>query len=139
MEAVDTQAVYWPLGVYAGMVIALIAGLLLVSHVLGPRHRETATGDPFESGVVSVGYGRLRYPAHFFLVAVFFVIFDLEAVFVFAWALAARAAGWPGYLEILVFIGILAVALFYLWRVGALEWGGRSSGRGDRKPARRTG
>jgi NADH-quinone oxidoreductase subunit A len=135
MEAVDTQAVYWPLGVYAGAVIVLIAGLLLISHVLGPRHREGATGDPFESGVVSVGYGRLRYPAHFFLVAVFFVIFDLEAVFVFAWAVAARAVGWPGYLEILVFVAILAAALFYLWRVGALEWGGRRSRRRNRKPA----
>jgi NADH-quinone oxidoreductase subunit A len=125
MEAVDTQAVYWPLGLYAGAVIALIAGLLLVSYLLGPRHREDATGDPYESGVVSTGYGRLRHPAHFFLVAVFFVIFDLEAVFVFAWALAARAAGWPGYIELLVFIGVLAAALVYLWRVGALEWGGR--------------
>ena len=132
MEALDTQSVYWPLGLYAAAVLVLIAGVLLISHVLGPRHRERATGEPFESGIVSVGYGRLRYPAHFFLVAVFFVIFDLEAVFVFAWAVAAREAGWAGYIEILIFIGILGAALMYLWRAGALEWGTRRSGRLDR-------
>ena len=132
MEALETQSVYWPLGLYAAAVLVLIAGVLLISHVLGPRHRERATGEPFESGIVSVGYGRLRYPAHFFLVAVFFVIFDLEAVFVFAWAVAAREAGWAGYIEILIFIGILGAALMYLWRAGALEWGTRRSGRLDR-------
>lgn len=129
METIQAQAVYWPLGVYAGLVLALLAGMLLVSHVLGPRHREGATAEPFESGVVSVGYARLRYPAHFFLVAVLFVIFDLEAVFVFAWAVAMREAGWAGYVEILIFIGILIVALIYLWRIGALEWGTRRGGR----------
>jgi NADH-quinone oxidoreductase subunit A len=123
------QSAYWPLGLYAAAVLVLIAGVLLISYVTGPRHRERATGEPFESGVVSVGYGRLRYPAHFFLVAVFFVIFDLEAVFVFAWAVAARQAGWPGYIEIVIFIGVLAAALVYLWRAGALEWG---TGRGGR-------
>ena len=132
MEALETQSVYWPLGLYAAVVLVLIAGVLLISYVLGPRHRERATGEPFESGIVSVGYGRLRYPAHFFLVAVFFVIFDLEAVFVFAWAVAAREAGWAGYIEILIFIGILGAALMYLWRAGALEWGTRRSGRLDR-------
>lgn len=132
MEALETQSIYWPLGLYAAAVLVLIAGVLLISHVLGPRHRERATGEPFESGIVSVGYGRLRYPAHFFLVAVFFVIFDLESVFVFAWAVAAREAGWAGYIEILIFIGILGAALMYLWRTGALEWGTRRSGRRDR-------
>jgi NADH-quinone oxidoreductase subunit A len=132
MGAIETQTAYWPLGLYAGAVLLMIAGVVLVSYVVGPRHRERATGEPFESGVVSVGYGRLRYPAHFFLVAVFFVIFDLEAVFVFAWAVAVREAGWPGYIEIVIFIGILFAALIYLWRVGALEWGTRRGGRHGR-------
>jgi NADH-quinone oxidoreductase subunit A len=74
---------------------------------------------------VSVGYGRLRFPAHFYLVAMLFVIFDLEAVFIFSWAIALRESGWAGYIEILIFIGILVAALIYLWRVGALEWGSR--------------
>jgi NADH-quinone oxidoreductase subunit A len=121
----ETQSVYWPLGLYVGAIFILIGGVMLVSFMLGQRHRERATGEPFESGVVSVGYGRLRYPAHFFLVAVLFVIFDLEAVFVLAWAIAVRETGWAGYIEILIFIGVLVVALIYLWRMGALEWGSR--------------
>jgi NADH-quinone oxidoreductase subunit A len=137
MEALETQSVYWPLGVYAGAVLVLIAAVLLLSYVLGSRHRERATGEPFESGVVSVGYGRLRYPAHFFLVAVFFVIFDLETVFVFAWAVSARAAGWAGYIEIMIFVGILLAALIYLWRAGALEWGTRRGRHRERNADRR--
>jgi NADH-quinone oxidoreductase subunit A len=137
VDAIATQTVYWPLGLYAGAVLVTIAGVMVFSYVLGERHRERATGEPFESGVVSVGYGRLRYPAHFFLVAVFFVIFDLEAVFVFAWAVAAREAGWPGYIEILIFIGILVAALVYLWRAGALEWGSRRGGRSTMGSRRR--
>jgi NADH-quinone oxidoreductase subunit A len=62
----ETQSVYWPLGLYVGAIFILIGGVMLVSFMLGQRHREQATGEPFESGVVSVGYGRLRYPAHFF-------------------------------------------------------------------------
>jgi NADH-quinone oxidoreductase subunit A len=65
--------------------------------------------------------------AKFYLVAMFFVIFDLEAVFVIAWALAARPLGWAGYIEILIFIGVLMAALVYLWRLGALDWGTRDT------------
>ena len=68
------------------------------------------------------GSARVRLSAKFYLLAMFFVIFDLETVFIFAWAVSAREVGWPGYLEILVFIGVLAVALVYLWRLGALDW-----------------
>jgi NADH-quinone oxidoreductase subunit A len=64
-------------------------------------------------------------PAKFYLMAVFFVIFDLEAVFVYAWAVSAKEAGWPGYIEMLVFLGILVAALAYLWRLGALDWAPR--------------
>jgi NADH-quinone oxidoreductase subunit A len=111
-----------PLLIYIVLVVLTVGGLLALSHVLGQRHREPATGAPFESGIVHIGSGWARIPVRFYLVAVLFVIFDLEAAFIFAWAVAARQAGWPGYIEILVFIGILAAALAYLWRVGALDW-----------------
>jgi NADH-quinone oxidoreductase subunit A len=65
----------------------------------------------------------LRLSVNFYLVAVFFVIFDLESVFIFAWAICVREAGWAGYVEIVVFVGILLAALAYLWREGALDWG----------------
>jgi NADH-quinone oxidoreductase subunit A len=69
------------------------------------------------------GTARLRFSAKFYLVAMFFVIFDLEAVYLFGWAIAARNAGWAGYIEALVFTLILVAALIYLWRLGALDWG----------------
>jgi NADH-quinone oxidoreductase subunit A len=117
----------WPLAVYAVAVIVLVAGMIGVSYVLGQRHHERETGDPYESGIVSTGSARVRLSVKFYLVAVFFVIFDLEAVFLFAWAVAARELGWVGYAEALVFIGILVAALAYLWRSGGLDWGSATS------------
>jgi NADH-quinone oxidoreductase subunit A len=113
----------WPLGVYFLVVVALAALILASSYLLGERHRAPATGAPYESGIVSTGTARVRFPAQFYLVAAFFVIFDLEAVFIFAWAAAGRALGWPAYLELVVFVAVLLAALAYLWRVGALDFG----------------
>jgi NADH-quinone oxidoreductase subunit A len=115
----------WPLGVYFVAVLVLLAGMLSISWVLGERHKDHATDEPFESGMPITGTARQRLTAKFYLVAMFFVIFDLEAVFIIAWALAARPLGLAGYIEILIFIGVLMAALVYLWRLGALDWGTR--------------
>lgn len=112
----------WPLAVYFALVIVLVIGILSISYVLGERHNEPATGTPYEGGIVSQGSARVRLAVRFYLVAMFFVIFDLETAFIFAWAIAARELGWRGYWEIVIFIGVLSVALAYLWRTGALEW-----------------
>lgn len=112
----------WPLVVYAVVVILIVAGMLAVSSVLGERHREPATGAPYEAGILSEGTAHVRLSAKFYLVAMFFVIFDLEAVFIFLWAVAGRELGWAGYWEAMVFIGVLGATLAYLWRVGALDW-----------------
>lgn len=121
----ETTAHYWVLLVYTLAVIGLVAGMIGVSHVLGQRHLKRATIQPFESGIIPIGYARFRLPVQFYLIAMFFVIFDLEAAFLFAWATAVRAAGWTGYIVILVFIVTLLAALVYLWRAGALDWGPR--------------
>lgn len=108
---------------YIALVIGLCVVMLGLSWVLGERTRYSrATLDPYESGIVHVGLARYRFSAKFYLMAIFFVIFDLEAVFVYAWAVSARESGWPGYVEMVVFLSILVAALAYLWRVGALEW-----------------
>jgi NADH-quinone oxidoreductase subunit A len=112
----------WPLALYFAIVLLLVVMLLGLSAVLGQRHHERATGLPYESGVVSTGSARLRFGVSFYLVAVFFVIFDLEAAFLFAWAIALHDIGWTGYLEGLVFIGVLLAALGYLWRSGGLSF-----------------
>ena len=120
----------WPLAVYFGAVILMVAGIILLSHVLGQRHRDRATGEPYESGIVSTGSARLRFSVKFYLVAMFFVIFDVAGGFIFAWAVAVHRVGWSGYVGVLVFVGILAVALVYLWRLGGLDWAPRGRGRG---------
>ena len=108
---------------YIALVIGLCVVMLGLSWVLGERTRYTrATLDPYESGIVHVGFARYRFSAKFYLMAMFFVIFDLEAVFVYAWAVSARESGWPGYIEMLVFLVILVAGLAYLWRLGALDW-----------------
>jgi NADH-quinone oxidoreductase subunit A len=113
----------WPLAVYFAAVVVIVTVMITLSYVLGERHREKQTGEPYESGIVSTNTARIRFDIKFYLIAMFFVIFDLEAVFVFAWAVSIRETGWTGYAEMLIFIGILAAALVYLWRLGALEWG----------------
>ena len=122
-HGIAEAAPLWPLGLYSGLVVFLVASMLGVSWVLGQRHRQRATHIPYESGISPTGTARLRYFADFYLVAMFFVIFDVESIFIFAWAVAMRETGWAGYAEILVFIGVLVAALVYLWRVGALDWG----------------
>jgi NADH-quinone oxidoreductase subunit A len=113
---------FWPLLVYFVFVIFLVAAVLIASYALGPRHSEPATGEPYEGGIVSEGSARVRVSVKYYLVAVFFVVFDLEAVFLFAWAGAVRELGWAGYCEVLLFVGVLFAALIYLWKTGALNW-----------------
>jgi NADH-quinone oxidoreductase subunit A len=112
----------WPLAVYFGVVVILVIGILIVSYLLGERHSDRATGTPFESGIVPQGSARVRFSVKYYLIAMFFVIFDIEAAFLFAWAIAAPDAGWKGYCEVLVFVGVLLVGLVYLARVGGLDW-----------------
>jgi NADH-quinone oxidoreductase subunit A len=121
------SVVVWPLAVYIGLVILLAGVMIGLSYVLGERHKGRTTGEPYESGIMPTGSARLRFDVKFYRVATFFVIFDLEAAFIFAWALSVRELGWPGYIGIVIFISVLLVALVYLWRVGALAWG--TSGR----------
>ena len=113
---------FWPLEVYIVLVGMLVMAMLSMSFVLGQRHHDRATGSPYESGILSEGSARVRFSAKFYLIAMFFVVFDLEAVFLFAWAVAVRETGWAGYAEALLFIMVLLATLAYLWRVGALDW-----------------
>ena len=120
---------FWPLLLYLSLVVVVVAVMIIVPSLLGERHRqkprrrnERGTAEPYESGIAPTGTARLRVPVQYYLVAMLFVIFDLEAVYLYGWALVAREAGWLGFVEATVFIGVLMVALIYLWRVGALDW-----------------
>lgn len=122
MSPSPDTAHYWSLAVYLCGVVALCAFMLAIPVLMGGRSRGRAKGEPFESGVVSTGTAQLRFSAKFYLVAMFFVIFDVEALFLFAWAISARESGWLGFVEVTIFVFILLAGLVYLWRLGALDW-----------------
>ena len=115
--------VMWPLVVFFILTLLLVMFILAVSFILGQRHHSRVSDEIYECGLISTGSARVRFAAKFYLMAMFFVIFDLESVFILVWSVGVRELGWSGYVEVAIFIGILLAALFYLWRVGALEWG----------------
>jgi NADH-quinone oxidoreductase subunit A len=112
----------WPLTVYFALIVLVVGAIVVLSHFIGERRRSPQRDSPFESGIVPTGTARLRFDAQFYLVAILFIIFDLEAIFVFAWAIGFRRLGWPGFAAISVFIGLLLVGLVYIWKKGVLDW-----------------
>lgn len=121
-EAASVSSEAWAIAAYVGLVVFIVSVMLGASWLLGGRAWGRAKNEPFESGVLGAGSAKMRLSAKFYLVAMFFVIFDLEAVFLFAWAISVREAGWPGLIEAFVFIFVLLATLIYLWRIGGLEW-----------------
>jgi len=102
---------------------AIGAIFLVGSRLIGPRNPPNpAKLEPFECGVEPVGTARQRFDVKFYLVALIFIVFDIEAVFLFPWAVNFRALGVFGFVEMTVFLLVLAVGLAYVWRKGALEW-----------------
>ena len=121
MNSNDAQAVLWPIGVYFAAVLGIVASMVGGSYFLGSKNRDRKNVDPYESGVASTGSARVRHSTDFYLFAMFFVIFDLEAVFVYSWAIAVKDLGWVAYGQVLFFVGAVVASLIYLWRLGALE------------------
>jgi len=124
----------WPVVLYGGLVLLLVVAMIVVSYLLGERHRAPARNEPYESGIIPTGSARLRYGARYYLVAIFFVLFDIEAAVIFAWAIAFREVGWAGYVEMVLFIVTLAAGLVYVWRLGGLDWSPRHDRRRERGP-----
>jgi NADH-quinone oxidoreductase subunit A len=127
----------WPAALYAALVLFLAALILTLSWLLGGRRHHGAEAVQYESGIKPAGPLPRRLSVEFYQVGLDFVVFDLEVVFIFAWAVAARSLGLPGYLALLVFVFVLLAGLAYLWRVGGLDWGaaGRRR-RAAREPVR---
>jgi NADH-quinone oxidoreductase subunit A len=120
---VQQTITFWPFLVYAAAAFAIAGIMLGLSWVLGERHKDKTTDEPYESGIPITGNARLRFSSHFYLIAMFFVIFDLDAAFIIVWAVSFRELGLPGYLGIAVFILILLVVLVYELGIGALNFG----------------
>jgi NADH-quinone oxidoreductase subunit A len=114
---------FWPFIVFAFIVIFLVGIMVGLSWVLGERHKEKTTDEPYESGIPPTGDARLRFSSGFYIIAMFFVIFDLDAAFIMIWAVSFRELGLAGYTGILIFILLLVVLLIYELRIGALDFG----------------
>ena len=123
MSTTTSSPLFWPFLSYTAIVLSLVCVILGVSYVLGGRHNERATHEPYEGGILSTGSARLRFSSQFYLIAMLFVIFDVETVFILSWAIAFQELGWYGYFGVLAFIFILVVVLIYEWRNGALDFG----------------
>lgn len=109
--------------VFYTVAVALVVLVMLGAFFLGERHKDRATDSPYESGILATGSARVRFPVQFYLIAMFFVIFDVETVFVVVWAACVRELGLWGLLHMIIFVTTLLLALFYLWRTGALNIG----------------
>jgi NADH-quinone oxidoreductase subunit A len=109
--------------IFALMVTAVIALLLFIASWLGEKKPNAEKLRPYESGIIPTGSARLRYPVPFYLVAIFFLLFDVEAAYIFSWAIAWEKLGWAGWLRITFFIAVLILGLVYVWKKGGLEWG----------------
>ena len=119
----DNTIPLWPLLLYGAIVLGLVCIMLGLSFVLGQRHNERATSEPYEGGILSTGSARLRFSSQFYLIAMLFVIFDVETIFIFSWAIAFKELGWFGYFGVGIFVILLFVVLIYEWRNGALDFG----------------
>jgi NADH-quinone oxidoreductase subunit A len=119
----DNTIPLWPLLLYGAIVLGLVCIMLGLSFVLGQRHNERATNEPYEGGILSTGSARLRFSSQFYLIAMLFVIFDVETIFIFSWAIAFKELGWFGYFGVGIFVILLFVVLIYEWRNGALDFG----------------
>ena len=114
--------VYFPVLLQALVAMLLAAGLLTVSYLLGKRVRNRVKDMPYESGIVPTGDARQRFSVKFYLVAMLFILFDIEAIFLYPWAVVYRELGMPGFIEMLVFVILILSGFFYIWKKGALDW-----------------
>ena len=106
------------------LVISTVMGVVVIvlGTIIGPRRPTPRKLQPYESGMTPIGPAQRRFPIKFYLIAVLFILFDVEIIFLYPWAVVFRQLGWFGFVEMLVFVGILLVGYIYAWRQGALEW-----------------
>src|SRR5580704_16825390 len=115
------------------LMVALGAGFaafsIVLSTVLGPRRPSPEKSAPYECGMPAVGDARERHSVKFYLVAMIFLLFDIEVAFLYPWAMALRQLGWNGFVQVVLFLLVLLAGYVYVWRKGVLDWGAEIAGR----------
>lgn len=127
-----------PVAIQIGIAILVAAGMIGVSALLGKRVRDPVKMSPYESGMRPVGSARERFSVKFYLVAMVFILFDIEAIFLYPWAVVYRDLRFFAFFEMMIFIGLVLCGFFYIWKKGVLDWAEdnrREQGRRERKRA----
>ena len=114
---------FLPVAVYVVLAIALVALPLVIQYIVSPRHNKGGEKlESYECGEVPEGSAWVKFNIRFYVIALIFIIFDVEVIFMYPWALAYKEFGIIGFVEMLLFVGVLLVGLFYVWRKGDLDW-----------------
>ncbi len=113
---------YLPILIFIGVALVMGSAIILIGRVLGPNRPDSAKLSPYECGFEAFEDTRMKFDVRYYLVAILFIIFDLEIAFLFPWAVALQEIGMFGFLSMMVFLGILVVGFIYEWKKGALEW-----------------
>ena len=113
---------YAPIGLVLLLAALLPLGLSVAATYLGPKRPSLIKGEPFECGSESTGSARERFAVKFYVVALLFIVFDVEAVFLYPWAVLFRELSWPGFFSMAIFVATLLLGLAYVWKKGALDW-----------------
>jgi NADH-quinone oxidoreductase subunit A len=121
VDGVMLQA-YAPILILLGVSLLNAVGMVALSHLVSPYRPTPAKLDPYESGMIPLGNTRERFSIKFYMIAILFIVFDIEVVFLIPWAVWFRKLGLFGFVEMLVFIFVLLVGFIYIWKKGALEW-----------------
>jgi NADH-quinone oxidoreductase subunit A len=122
---------YLPLLLHFGIAAVIAGAIVTLSYFIGQHKPNRAKVSPYECGVQPIGDARERFSVKFYMVAMLFILFDVEAVFLYPWAVVLRELKMFGFWEMMVYIGIFLVGLFYVWKKGVLDWGLSASKRGD--------
>jgi NADH-quinone oxidoreductase subunit A len=122
LQIAGTPAEYLPVGIQLLFAIGFVAVMIGASHLLGPSRKTSDKLDNFESGIEQIGNARQPVAIKYFLVAILFVLFDVEVIFMYPWAVNFRDMGWTGLVEMFIFMGTLLAGFIYILKKGALDW-----------------
>lgn len=127
---------YWPVLLQALIAMAVAAGMLGISYLLGKKVRNRVKDMPYECGITPTGSARERFSVKFYLVGMLFILFDIEAIFLYPWAVVYRELKLFAFFEMLIFIVLILAGFFYIWKKGTLEWSGagRPADPGNKRP-----
>ena len=120
---------YWPVLLQAFIAMAVAAGMIGISYILGHKVRNRVKDTPYECGITPTGSARERFSVKFYLVGMLFILFDIEAIFLYPWAVVYRELKMFAFVEMLIFIVLVLAGFFYIWKKGALDWSGAGQPR----------